>query len=75
MAEKASNKCSHFVLPDARYNQAVAPMPEVRVIETRVAGEKRRIAVLAQQNDNLLILQTLATEIDSNLPRRQPPCI
>jgi hypothetical protein len=45
------------------------------MIETCVAGEKRGIALSAQQNDNLLVLQTLAAKLDTNLPRRQPPCL
>lgn len=34
-------------------------MPEVPVIETRVAREERRIALLAQQHDEFLVPQAL----------------
>ena len=73
MAEKASNKHGHFVLSNAHHNQAIASMPQAGVIEARVAGEKSGVAVLAQQDDNLLVLQTFAAKVDSNLPRGQPP--
>lgn len=73
VAEKASDKRTYFILSHARHNQAVPSMPEIRVIEARVAGEKRGIALLAQQNDNLLILHAFATQVESNLSRRQPP--
>ena len=45
------------------------------MIETRIAGEERRIALLTQENENFFILQTLAPEINTNLPRVQPPCL
>jgi hypothetical protein len=48
-------------------------MPQVGVIEARVTGEKSGVVLLTQQDDNLLVLQTLAAKIDSSLPRRQPP--
>jgi hypothetical protein len=50
-------------------------MPEGRPIEICVAGEKRGTALPAQQNDNLLVLQTLAAKVKTNLPRRQSPCL
>ena len=71
--EKAPNKRSHFVLPNARHNQAVASMPQAGVIEARVTGEKSGVALLTQQDDNLFVLQTFAAKVDSNLPRRHPP--
>ena len=43
------------------------------MIEAGVAREKCWIALPAQQDDDLLVLQTLATEINSDLPRGQPP--
>src|SRR5260370_28563554 len=73
VAEKASNKRGYFILSNARHNQAIASMPQAGVIEARVAGEKSGVAVLAQQDDNLLVLQTFAAKVDSNLPRGQPP--
>ena len=74
VAEKAANKHSHFVLSNARHNQAIASMPQVGMIKLRVAGEKSRGVLLAQQDDNLLLLQALAAaKADSNLPRSQPP--
>ena len=73
MAEKASNKHGHLVLSNAHHNQAIASMPQAGMIEARVADEKSAVVLLAQQDDNLLVLQTFAAKIDSNLPRCQPP--
>ncbi len=75
MAEKASNKRGNFVLSHARHNQAIASMPEIGLIETCVAGEKRGIALLAQENDNLLVLQALAAKVDADLPCGPPRCL
>lgn len=73
VAEKAANECGDFVLSNARHNQAIASMPQAGVIEARVASEKSGVVLLAQQDHNLLVLQTFAANVDSNLPRRQPP--
>ena len=43
------------------------------MIEVCVAGEKCGIALSTQQNDNFLVLQTLAPNVETDLPRRQPP--
>lgn len=44
------------------------------MVETRVARKKRRIPLLAQENDNLLVLEALAADVNANLFRRQPRC-
>ena len=41
VAEKAANERGHFILANARHDQAVASMSEVRQIETSIAGEER----------------------------------
>ena len=48
-------------------------MPESRLIETLIAGEECGIPLLAQQNNDLLVLQAFMAEVDSDLPRRNPP--
>ncbi len=48
VTEETANGRSHFVLPDTRHNQAVASVPEGRLIETRIAGEKRGTSLPAQ---------------------------
>jgi len=54
--EKASNKRCHFILPHVHKNQAVAVMPERRLIETSITGKKCGIPLALQENQNLLIL-------------------
>jgi hypothetical protein len=70
VAEKAANERGHFILSNTRHNQAVASMPEAGQIETGIACEEGRITLPAQENDNLLVLQTLPANVDSNLLRR-----
>jgi hypothetical protein len=70
VAEKAANEHRNFILSNTRHNQAVASMPEVSYIEIGVTGEEGWIPLLAQENNDLLILQTLVANVDSNLPRR-----
>jgi hypothetical protein len=48
-------------------------MPEFRVIEAPVAREERRIALLAQQHDEFLVVEAFLAEVDSDLPRGKPP--
>jgi hypothetical protein len=74
VAEKAANERGHFILANAHHNQAVATMPEVRQIETSIAGEERDTALPAQENDNFLVLQALPANIDSNLSGGEPRC-
>jgi len=50
-------------------------MPEVGHIETCVASEGGWITLPAQENDDLLIFQTLCSNVDPNLPRRYPGSI
>jgi len=45
------------------------------LIEIRVACEKRGTALSTQQNQNLLIFQALAAEVETNLSRGHPPCL
>jgi hypothetical protein len=72
VAEKAANECGGLILPDVHYNEAISSMAKLRQIEIFVAGEERRIPLLAQENGDLVILHPLAADIDSNLPRRYP---
>jgi hypothetical protein len=72
VAEKAANECGVLILPDVHYNEAISSMAKLRQIEIFVAGEERRIPLLAQENGDLVILHPLAADIDSNLPRRYP---
>jgi hypothetical protein len=44
-------------------------MAQAGVLEARVAGEKRGIVLLTQQDDDLLVLQTFAAKVNSNLLR------
>ena len=44
------------------------------MVETRVARKKRRIPLLAQENDNLLVPEALAADVNANLFRPQPRC-
>ena len=74
MAEKAANERGHFILANARHNQAVASMSEVRQIETSIACEERGAPLPAQENDNFLIVQAFSANIDSNLPGSEPRC-
>ena len=67
LAKKAANKRGGFILPDAHHNQAIASVPQLRQIEIRIACEECNTPVLAQENDDLVVLHTLAAEIDSNL--------
>ncbi len=62
VTEKASNKRSHFVLPNARHNQAIASMPQAGVIEARVAGEKSGIVLLARRHPPRFEQQPLSIE-------------
>src|SRR5215831_14636243 len=50
------------------------PMAQGWLIEIRVACEKRGTALSTQQNQNLLIFQALAAEVEANLSRGHPPC-
>jgi hypothetical protein len=50
------------------------PMPEVRQIEVRIAREERGITLPLQENDDLLVLQTLMADIHPNLPHCDPRC-
>jgi hypothetical protein len=72
MPEKASNEPGYFVLSNAHYHQAVASMPKARQIKACIAGEEGDTTLPTQENDDLFVLQTLAANVDSNLPRRQP---
>jgi hypothetical protein len=72
VAEKAANERGGFIRSDVHYNEAISSMAELRPIEIFVAGEERRIPLLAQENGDLVILHPLAADIDSNLPRRYP---
>jgi hypothetical protein len=48
-------------------------VPQVRLKKIAVPREKCGFALLSQQNDNLFVLQTLASKVETNLSRRQPP--
>ena len=72
VAEKAANESGDFILPDVHHNQAIAPMAELGQIETCIAGEECDISPLAQKHDDLVVLDPLAADVDSNLPCRYP---
>lgn len=69
--EKASNEPGYFVLSNPHDNQ-VASMPEARQIKTCIAREEGDTTLPTQENNDLFVLQTLAANVDSNLPRRPP---
>jgi hypothetical protein len=73
MAQKTAHESGHLILPDTRHNQAIAPMPEARLIEICITGEERGPALLEQQSDNFHVLQTLAAKVDTDLPHLHPP--
>ncbi|MGD1072169.1 MAG: hypothetical protein ABSB15_18735 [Bryobacteraceae bacterium] len=73
MPQEAADERGNFILPDARHNDAVARVPQARIEKVSVPREKRGIALPFQQNDNLLVLQTLSANIETNLSGRQPP--
>ena len=63
VTEKAANERGHFILSNTRHNQAVASMPVAGQIETGISCEEGRITLPAQENDSLLILQTLTASL------------
>lgn len=71
--QKAPHERGDFILPDVCHNDAVASVPQARRKEVGVTGEKGSVTLPSQQNDNLLILQTLSAEIETDLSWRQPP--
>ena len=72
VAEKAANERGGFTLPDVHYNQAISTMAELRRIEICIAGKECDIPLPTQENRDLVVLHPLASDIDSNLPRRYP---
>lgn len=75
MPDEAPDKGSYFVLADGCHNQAVVPMPEIRLIEAHVTSEESGIAQPAEEHDDLVVLQAFTAQIDSDLPCRYPPCL
>jgi hypothetical protein len=71
---QAPNEGRDFILSDTGYNDAITRMPQVRIIETCVTRAERGVALSTQQNDNLFVLQALATNVEANLFCAQPPC-
>jgi hypothetical protein len=73
VSQEAADERSNFILPDACHNYAVAGVPQARLKKVAVPREKGGIALSSQQNDNLLVLQTLSAKVETNLLCRQPP--
>ena len=71
--QEAADERSDFILPDACHNDTVAGVPQARLKEVAIPREERGIALSSQQNNNLLIYQTLSAKVKTNLSRRQPP--
>jgi len=72
VAKKAANERGGFILPDVQNNQAISAMAEFRHVEIRIAGEECDVPLLAQENGDLVVLHSLAADIDSDLPRGYP---
>lgn len=73
MPQEAPDEPSYLILTDACHNDAVAGMPQARFKEVAVTCEERSTTPSSQQNDNLLILQTFWTEVETDLSCRKPP--
>ena len=71
--QEAADERSDLILPDFRNNYAIARVPQSRLKKVAVPREKRGIALPSQQNDNLLILQTLSAKVETDLFCSQPP--
>jgi hypothetical protein len=73
--QKTANESRYFLLCDSCHRDAVSGVPQVWHIKACVPREERRIATLAQQDDNLFVLQAFAAKVEADLPDGQPPCV
>jgi hypothetical protein len=64
--EKTAHEGGDLVLTDIHYDQAITPMPQFGNIETRIAREKTKITLLAEKDDDLVVLHPLAPDVDTN---------
>jgi len=67
MAEKTAHEGGNLVLADIHHDQAITPMPQSGTIETRIAREKTKITLLAEKDDDLVVLHPLVPDVDTNL--------
>ena len=49
MAEKTAHEGGELVLANIHHDQAIAPMQQPGNIETRIAGEKTKMTLLAEE--------------------------
>ena len=74
MAEKTAHEGGELVLANIHHDQAIAPMPQPGNIETRIAGEKTKMTLLAEEDDDFVVLHPFAPDVDANLLDRHAPC-
>jgi hypothetical protein len=72
VTDETADERSHLILSHAHYNEAIAPMPEPRQIETGVAGEEGDISLPSQENNDFVVFHPLPADIDSDLSQRNP---
>jgi hypothetical protein len=73
VAQEAPDERSNFILSDTCHNDTVAGVPQTRVKKVAVPREKGSITLSSQQNDNLLVFQTLSAKVETDLSCRQSP--
>jgi len=73
--QEAADERSDLILPHACHHDAVAGVPQAWHEKIAVPREKGSVALSPQQNHNLLVLQTFSAKVETDLSRRQPPCL
>jgi hypothetical protein len=73
MSQHAACKDCDFVFVHGHENQGIPGMAKTSVVEVFVACDKRRPTLFEQARDQLVVLHSLAADVESNLMGADAP--
>ena len=73
MAKEPANEGSHLMLVDRQHDQAITPVAQRWSVEAGIACEECAALEIAQQDDDLFVLEAFAAQVHSDLPDGPSP--